>query len=125
MGFLRLCIGNLIGMAVVTPIILRLHAPGFSRLRAVDGFRVLEIAALCGALLVLAWYIFGIKETDEFKLFDLLFLPMVALAVRYGLDGALAGLAPFFKSPIGVAEQDFSRQCAMLESWIASIARDR
>jgi len=92
-GFLRLCVGNLIGMAVVTPIILRLHAPGLSRLRAVGGVRVLEIAALCGALLVLAWYIFGIKETDEFKLFDLLFLPMVAFAVRYGLDGALAGLA--------------------------------
>ena len=92
-GFLRLCIGNLIGMAVVTPIVLRLHAPGLSRLRAVGGVAVLEIAALCGALLVLAWYIFGIKETDEFKLFDLLFLPMVAFAVRYGLDGALAGLA--------------------------------
>ncbi len=46
-------------------------------------------------------------------------------AWRDGQRGALAGLAPFFKSPIGVAEQDFSRQCAMLESWIASIARDR
>ena len=92
-GFLRLCVGNLIGIAVVTPIVLRLHAPGLGRLRRVGGIAALEIAGLCASLLVLAWFIFGIKETDEFKLFDLLFLPMVAFAVRYGLDGALAGLA--------------------------------
>ena len=46
-------------------------------------------------------------------------------AWRGGQRGVLTGLAPFFKSPIGVTEQDFSRQCAMLESWIGSVARDR
>lgn len=92
-GFLRLCVGNLIGIAVTTPIVLRLHAPGLGRLRAAGGAAWLEIAGFCAALLFLTWFLFGVQETDEFKLFDLLFLPIVAFAVRYGLDGALAGLA--------------------------------
>jgi hypothetical protein len=30
-------------------------------------------------------------------------------------------LAPFFKSPLGVEEQDFGKQCAMLDRWIESL----
>ena len=45
-------------------------------------------------------------------------------AWRAGQRGVLTGLAPFFKSPIGVDEQDFSRQCAMLEAWVDSMRGD-
>jgi len=43
-------------------------------------------------------------------------------AWRRGEQGVLRGLAPFFKSPLGVDEQDFSKQCAMLDAWIESLA---
>jgi myo-inositol-1-phosphate synthase len=45
---------------------------------------------------------------------------LVDRAVRAGETGGLAWLACFFKSPIGVAEQDFSRQVAVLQSWAQS-----
>jgi hypothetical protein len=44
-------------------------------------------------------------------------------AWRSGEQGVLRGLAPFFKSPLGVEEQDFSKQCAMLDAWIESLAQ--
>ena len=43
-------------------------------------------------------------------------------AWRGGERGVLTGLAPFFKSPLGVEEQDFSKQCAMLAAWVDSLA---
>jgi myo-inositol-1-phosphate synthase len=45
---------------------------------------------------------------------------LVERARRGGESGALAWLAPFFKSPLGVTEQDFAIQMAMLHDWIAS-----
>jgi len=44
-------------------------------------------------------------------------------AWRGGERGMLRGLAPFFKSPLGVGEQDFAKQCAMLDAWIESLAQ--
>ena len=45
---------------------------------------------------------------------------LVERAHRDGARGALPWLACFFKSPLGVADQDFSRQLAMLHAWAAS-----
>jgi myo-inositol-1-phosphate synthase len=47
---------------------------------------------------------------------------LVERARRGGESGALPWLAAFFKSPLGVAEQDFATQMAMLHDWIASRA---
>jgi myo-inositol-1-phosphate synthase len=44
---------------------------------------------------------------------------LVDRARRGGEYGALEWLACFFKSPLNVAEQDFSRQVAMLSDWVA------
>jgi myo-inositol-1-phosphate synthase len=41
---------------------------------------------------------------------------------RAGEYGGLAWLSCFFKSPIGVEEQDFFRQVAMLDAWAAAHA---
>ena len=43
-------------------------------------------------------------------------------AWRAGECGVLTGLAPFFKSPLGVDEQDFAKQCAMFDSWGVALA---
>jgi len=49
---------------------------------------------------------------------------LVERAHRAGASGVLPWLACFFKSPLGGDEQGFSSQCAALESWAASCARD-
>ncbi|MFM9024731.1 MAG: inositol-3-phosphate synthase [Planctomycetaceae bacterium] len=45
---------------------------------------------------------------------------LVERAHRAGERGLLGWLACFFKSPLGVADQDFSRQLAMLHAWAAA-----
>jgi myo-inositol-1-phosphate synthase len=43
-------------------------------------------------------------------------------AWRGGERGVLEGLAPFFKSPLGVETQDFATQCTMLSAWVERLA---
>lgn len=43
---------------------------------------------------------------------------MADLALRRGETGTLPHLAPFFKFPLGVEEQDFGKQTAMLEAYV-------
>jgi myo-inositol-1-phosphate synthase len=47
---------------------------------------------------------------------------LVERAHRAGERGALEWLACFFKSPLGVTEQDFGRQVALLHAWAAAHA---
>jgi myo-inositol-1-phosphate synthase len=46
---------------------------------------------------------------------------LTLLAQRRGQGGVLRHLACFFKSPMGVGEQDFFRQFALLEDYIESV----
>ncbi|MFM8414604.1 MAG: inositol-3-phosphate synthase [Planctomycetota bacterium] len=48
---------------------------------------------------------------------------LVERAWRGGERGALAWLACFFKSPLGVTEQSFAAQVALLEDWVARHAQ--
>jgi two-component system, LuxR family, sensor kinase FixL len=45
------------------------------------------------AIAIALWIIFGFKYTDEFKFFYLLFLPMIWIAMRHGIQGATIALA--------------------------------
>ncbi|MCE9631793.1 MAG: inositol-3-phosphate synthase [Planctomycetia bacterium] len=47
---------------------------------------------------------------------------LVERAHRAGESGAMDWLACFFKSPLGVTEQDFAKQFAMLHAWVAKHA---
>ena len=47
---------------------------------------------------------------------------LVERAHRAGERGSLPWLACFFKSPLGVTEQDFSKQFALLETWAHELA---
>ena len=47
---------------------------------------------------------------------------LVERAHRAGERGSLPWLACFFKSPLGVTEQDFSKQFALLEAWAHELA---
>ena len=88
-----LFVGDLIGIAVVTPLTLRLvlRTPHLS----VQTLRALapEVALYVAAVTLLLWLILGTETETGFKYFYLFFLPVVVAAVRYGLDGACVGLA--------------------------------
>jgi two-component system, LuxR family, sensor kinase FixL len=82
----RYWIGDMIGIAVVTPVLLVL----FTRRRAplLSWDFLIPLAGLAAAL----WLIVGV-ETFRFQLFYLLFLPVIWTAVRFGLEGVTLGLA--------------------------------
>ena len=83
---LRYWIGDVIGIAVVTPFILVL----FMRRRV--QLPVWEMGLLLAALAAALWLIVGVKEF-RFQLFYLLFVPVIWTAVRLGLEGVTVGLA--------------------------------
>ena len=88
-----LLVGDAIGIAVMTPLVLRLilHIPHLS-LHTLRSFAP-EVALYVAVVLLFLWFI-GLTETENgFKLFYLFFLPVVIAAIRYGLDGASLGLA--------------------------------
>jgi two-component system sensor kinase FixL len=88
-----LLVGDVIGIAVMTPLVLRfiLHIPHIS-LQTLRAFAP-EVALYVAVVVLFVWFI-GLTETESgFKLFYLFFLPVVVAAIRYGLDGACLGLA--------------------------------
>jgi signal transduction histidine kinase len=82
---LRYWIGDVIGIAVVTPFLLILLTRGrpFSF--------TWETAFQVGAIVAALWLVFG-SATQQLQLFYILFLPIVWIAVRAGLEGVSAGL---------------------------------
>jgi two-component system sensor kinase FixL len=81
-------VGALIRLLIITPLVL-VHAR-----RDWQAFRVEKEMLLQGlAIAVALWIIFGLKYTDEFKFFYLLFLPLIWIAMRYGIQGATVALA--------------------------------
>ncbi len=88
-----LLVGDAIGIAVMTPLVLRfiLHIPQVT-LQTLRAFAP-EVALYVAVVLLFLWFI-GLTENESgFKLFYLFFLPVVVAAIRYGLDGACLGLA--------------------------------
>jgi two-component system, LuxR family, sensor kinase FixL len=87
-----LLIGDTIGIAVVTPLLLRFRVQ--ERLKT---HRLLSLApegALYFCILGVAlWLIIGSEGAHGFRLFYLLFVPVVIAAVRHGVDGACFSLA--------------------------------
>ncbi len=91
--FSPLLIGDMIGIAVVTPLLLRFvfrqRSIAPRDLLAIAPEGILYLAAIGAAL----WAISGSESLHGFRLFYLLFVPVVMAAVRHGLDGACFSLA--------------------------------
>ena len=90
---LRFWIGHLIGIMTNTPLLLLLHAHRArlknTPLRA-PGW---ETAAVAVSMPLTLWLIFGLQWADPYKLFYLLFLPVIWVATRHGIHGAVTGVA--------------------------------
>jgi len=87
-----LLIGDVIGIAVVTPLVLRI---ALHRRPAAEHWpRMLpDLVVLAIVVVAALWAIVGASGPDGFRLFYLLFVPVVIVAVRHGLDGACIALA--------------------------------
>lgn len=87
-GLLRYWVGETIGIMVLTPAIL---AGGrFDPRRARPTVRAVLEAVMQGAAIALAlWAVFGPLASERYEYFYLLFLPMVWIASRHGLAGAV------------------------------------
>lgn len=89
---LRFWVGDAIGVMVVTPLLL-VHGAGNAR-RLRDGWRpAAEMLLQAVSVLLALWLIFGVELTDEFKFFYLLFLPLIWVAMRHGIQGATIAIA--------------------------------
>jgi two-component system, LuxR family, sensor kinase FixL len=83
---LRYWVGDVIGIVVVTPFGLI----AFTRRRV---FRVsIEAALQITAIIAALALIFGFPQEQQFQLFYVLFLPIVWMAVRSGLEGVSVGI---------------------------------
>jgi two-component system, LuxR family, sensor kinase FixL len=100
-------VGALIRILIIMPLVL-VHAKvdwrgwrnwliwDWSRVRSgwIGGWNPSREILLQGLAIAIAlWIIFGFKYTDEFKFFYLLFLPMIWIAMRHGIQGATIALA--------------------------------
>jgi two-component system sensor kinase FixL len=83
---LRAFVGDMIGVMVVTPFLLIL----FTRRRLPQPSW--EIGLLVVVIFAALWLVFGSAQSFRFQLFYVLFIPIVWIAVRFGLEGVTSGL---------------------------------
>ena len=98
-------VGDIIGIAVTTPLLLRLAKRWRERTFRLLLPPILEIASLGVVIIIALWVIAGTESVGGFKLFYLLFLPVVVAAVRHGLDGACLSLAVTQLGLVGLLHQ--------------------
>lgn len=99
---LPLIVGDSIGIAVATPLVLRLlqRRAELTRVSAIT--LAAELALYFIIVGIALWLIVGTDSPDNYKFVSLLFLPVVAAAVRYGIDGSCLSLALTQLALVGV-----------------------
>lgn len=92
-ALVRFWVGNSVGILVTLPMVLMLTDT--QRRRQVASVLLRRETIAQGAAITLAlWLVFAWGGTEHFKLFYLLFLPLIWVAIRAGMVGAtLAGMA--------------------------------
>src|SRR5215468_6892142 len=101
--FVPLLVGDAIGIAVMTPLTLRLILnPRRSPIRF-SRTLVPEILFYVLLITVTLWIIVGTESANGFNFFYLLFVPVVVAAVRHGLDGACLSLGLSQIALVGIA----------------------
>ncbi|MBI3452399.1 MAG: MASE1 domain-containing protein [Rhodospirillales bacterium] len=90
----RFWVGDLIGIVVFVPLLLRFGRRPIVELAA-SGLRRLDIEAVLQltSIALMLWLVFGLELSDAFKSFYLLLLPVVWVAARHGIDGAAVAVA--------------------------------
>ena len=84
-------IGDLIGIAVLTPFVLLLGKRRFAG-GAYPSIRPAEAVAQVAAIAIGLWLVFGLDPSDDFEVAYVLFLPLIWIALRGGLAWASWGM---------------------------------
>ena len=104
-------VGDLIGILTVAPLLLMAE-----RRNNIVTLTVQNPAAVAAAVIGItsvAFVVFGLENTDEFKYFYVLFIPLIVLAMKYGLTGAALGVVVSDLAMIGIiSDRDFSATTA-------------
>lgn len=87
-----LIVGDVIGIAVITPLMLRAHAH-WGRFTVLSRTHSAEFALMVLAISLVLLVVVQPPQVTGHSLFYLLFLPVVIAAVRHGIDGACLALA--------------------------------
>ncbi len=82
-------IGDLIGILVTAPLLLVLSRRRPVGIRGSPAERIAQLAAILAAL----WIVFESGWAEELKLFYVLFLPLVWIAMRHGIEGTVIATA--------------------------------
>lgn len=85
----RYWVGDINGILTLTPLLLyaREWRAGIHALRR----HPWQIAAQAGALLITLWVVIDVTSTDQLRFFYPLFVPVIWIALRWGVPGALLG----------------------------------
>jgi two-component system, LuxR family, sensor kinase FixL len=100
-----LLIGDVIGIAVITPLTLRLALHQRPLLDRISPRVVLELLLFVAIVTTTLWVLLVAAGPNGSKLFYLLFLPVVVAAARYGLDGGCVALAITQLGLVGLLHQ--------------------
>ena len=82
-GVAQYWIGDLIGIVVTTPLLLVFTRARVPRLQVTPLEAMMQLSLVVAAL----WVVFGSGWFEELKLFYILFLPLVWIAMRHGIEG--------------------------------------
>lgn len=113
-AMMRFWIGDLVGIVTTTPPLLLLAHWQKSRQTLLRRSWV-EIAAQFASVVLVLVVIFGLKWTDEYKLFYLLFVPLIWIAVRHGIVGATLAIMVIQVGLITAVELSEYRGARVLE----------
>ncbi len=94
----RLWIGDMIGVAVLTPFLLIVFTR--QRLPVLSWEMMIQAVAILAALAL----VFGFRHAYSFQFFYLLFLPVIWISIRFGLEGVVAGLLAIQAGLIGAVQ---------------------
>lgn len=100
-----LLIGDVIGIAVITPLTLRLALHRRPLLDRISLRLVPELLLFVAVVITTLWVILVAAGPNGSKLFYLLFLPVVVAAARHGLDGGCIALAITQLGLVGLLHQ--------------------
>lgn len=101
---LRLFIANLLGMAVLGPLLLQLASGAWVRQMQDAGAAALARDGVIFLLILMALLeiVFGLRPLDDFRMSYLLFLPVIVIAMRRGVFG-VATFLPLVQAGLLVA----------------------
>ena len=86
-------VGDVLGIAVMTPLVLRFARRWRGRTLHLLVDRIPEFICFALVIVLALWVVSKFETAEGYTLFYLLFFPVVVVAVRHGLDGACLALA--------------------------------